>query len=66
VAGRLVAGPELPLVSVLAMTDDFEAAVLSGGGNAGAGKAGSRAAADKDDRNILPAKLRRQADRRVG
>ncbi len=56
--GDWVAGQELPLVAVLAMTDDFEAAVLSGGGNAGAGKGARRAAACKDDRNLLPAKLR--------
>jgi hypothetical protein len=56
--GGWVAGPELPLVSVLAMTDDFEAAVLSGGANAGAGKGVRKATAGKDDRNLLPAKLR--------
>jgi hypothetical protein len=55
--GGWMAGPELPLVCVLAMTDDFEAAVLSGG-SSGAGKAGKSAAVGKDDRNLLPAKLR--------
>jgi hypothetical protein len=56
--GGWVAGPELPLVSVLGMTDDFEAAVLSGGSDTGTAKAVRRAAAGKDDRNQLPAKLR--------